>query len=149
MVITTSLFESFFYVALVRVDGCLWTAASTGVFSSLRRYISIKSRWNDIDRENRRTGRKLCPVPLCPPQIVQGQTRAWNRTSAAVRIRRITAWAMALPFYWRVLLLYWIAFVDRLSKLSQSKSNHIAPNTGVISKWWIGQDVVESDRGLI
>jgi hypothetical protein len=39
---------------------------------------------------------KTCPVPLCPPQIPHGLTRARTRASA-VRGQRLTAWAMARP----------------------------------------------------
>jgi hypothetical protein len=39
-------------------------------------------------------GDKPVPVPLCPPQIPYGLTRAWTRASA-VRGRRLTAWDMA------------------------------------------------------
>jgi hypothetical protein len=43
-----------------------------------------------------RIGEKLVPVPLCPAQIPHGLT--WSRTSAcAVRVRRLTAWAMVQP----------------------------------------------------
>jgi hypothetical protein len=53
--------------------------------------------------ENRRTRRKTCPVPLCPPQIPHGLTRERTRASA-VRGRRLTTWAKARPVsrshYW-------------------------------------------------
>jgi hypothetical protein len=50
-----------------------------------------------IGRRNRSTRRKPTPVPLCPPQIPHDLT--WARTrAAAVRSRRLTAWAMARPF---------------------------------------------------
>jgi hypothetical protein len=32
--------------------------------------------WNDIVRKNQRTHEKSVPVPLCPPQILHGLTRA-------------------------------------------------------------------------
>jgi hypothetical protein len=41
-------------------------------------------------------GEKPVPVPLCPPQIPHGLTRAWTRASA-VRDRRLPTWAMARP----------------------------------------------------
>jgi hypothetical protein len=41
-------------------------------------------------------GEKPVPVPLCPPQIPYGLTRARTRASA-VRGRRLTTWAMARP----------------------------------------------------
>jgi hypothetical protein len=47
-----------------------------------------------IGRGNRSTRRKPAPVPLCPPQIPNGLTRARTR-SASVGSRRLTAWAMA------------------------------------------------------
>jgi hypothetical protein len=39
---------------------------------------------------------KTCPVPLCPPQIPHGSTRA-RTWASAVRGQRLTAWAMARP----------------------------------------------------
>jgi hypothetical protein len=39
---------------------------------------------------------KPVPVPLCPPQIPHGLTRARTRASA-MRGRRLTTWAMARP----------------------------------------------------
>jgi hypothetical protein len=56
-------------------------------------------RWNDIDRENRRTGETPVPVPFCPPQIPHGLIRARTRDSV-VRGRRLTAWGMARPSGW-------------------------------------------------
>jgi hypothetical protein len=48
-------------------------------------------RWNDTDRDTEELfWEKPVPVPLCPPQIPRGLTRA-----SAVRGRRITTWAMA------------------------------------------------------
>jgi hypothetical protein len=46
-------------------------------------------------------GEKPVPVPLCPPQIPHGLTRAWTWASA-VRGRRLTTWAMPRPTgsYW-------------------------------------------------
>jgi len=52
--------------------------------------------WNDIDRGKPKYSEKTCPVPLCPPQIPHGLTRARTRASA-VRGQRLTAWAMARP----------------------------------------------------
>jgi hypothetical protein len=41
-------------------------------------------------------GGKPVPVTFCPPQIPHGPT--WDRTRAsAMRVRRLTAWAMAQP----------------------------------------------------
>jgi hypothetical protein len=42
-------------------------------------------------------GEKPVPVPLCPPQIPHGLTRARIRSSA-VRGRRLTTWAMVRPY---------------------------------------------------
>jgi hypothetical protein len=41
-------------------------------------------------------GEKPVPVPICPPQIPHGLTRARTRASA-VRGRRLMTWAMARP----------------------------------------------------
>jgi hypothetical protein len=50
-----------------------------------------------IDRRNRSIRRKPAPVPLCQPQIPHDLI--WPRTrAAAVGSRRLTDWAMALPF---------------------------------------------------
>jgi hypothetical protein len=47
-------------------------------------------RWNDIDRGKPKIiGEKPVPVPLCPPQIPHGLTRARTQASA-VRGRRLT-----------------------------------------------------------
>jgi hypothetical protein len=48
-------------------------------------------------------GEKPVPVPLCPPQIPHGLTRAWIRTSV-VKVRRLTAWAMARPQIYLLLI---------------------------------------------
>jgi hypothetical protein len=39
-------------------------------------------------------GKRPIPVPLCPPQIPHGMTRAWTRVSE-IRCRRLTTWAIA------------------------------------------------------
>jgi hypothetical protein len=49
-----------------------------------------------ISRGDRSTRRKPAPVPLCPPQIPHDLIRA-RTLAAAVRSRRLTAWAMARP----------------------------------------------------
>lgn len=50
-----------------------------------------------IDRGNWSTWRKLAPVPLCPTQIPHDLV--WVRTqTAAVKRRRLTAWATWHPF---------------------------------------------------
>jgi hypothetical protein len=44
--------------------------------------------------------KKPAPVPLCPPQISYDQT--WARTrAAAVVSRRLTAWAVVWPYFWK------------------------------------------------
>jgi hypothetical protein len=43
-------------------------------------------------------GEKPVPVPLCPPQIPHGPTLDRTRVSA-MRGRRLTAWAMARPYF--------------------------------------------------
>jgi hypothetical protein len=60
---------------------------------SLRSYMSMETRWNDIDRE---TEENPVPVPLLRPQISHGltQTRA---VVSAVRVRLLTTWAMTRP----------------------------------------------------
>jgi hypothetical protein len=58
-------------------------------------YVGMWSpRWNDIDRENRRTRRKTCPSATLSTTNLTGLTRA-----AAVWGRRLTAWAMSRPKY--------------------------------------------------
>jgi hypothetical protein len=49
-----------------------------------------------IGRGNRSTRRKPATMPLSPPQMPHDLTRARTR-AAAVRSRRLTAWAMARP----------------------------------------------------
>jgi hypothetical protein len=55
-------------------------------------------RWNGMIPigESRRPRRKPVTVPLSPPQIANGPTRARTRSSA-VKHRRLTAWDMARP----------------------------------------------------
>jgi hypothetical protein len=65
--------------------------------SSPRWYEFGERRWNDIlTGETEELGEKPVPVPLCPPQIPHGLTRARTRASA-VRGRRLTAWTTARP----------------------------------------------------
>jgi hypothetical protein len=60
----------------------------------------MEHRWNYTDRgKPKYSGKKPIPVPLCPPQIPRDRNRA-----SAVRDRRLTAWAMARPT-WFVLIL--------------------------------------------
>jgi hypothetical protein len=51
-----------------------------------------------IGRGNRSTWRNPAPVTLCPPQIPIDQTRARTQ-AAAVGSQRLTAWAMARPWF--------------------------------------------------
>jgi hypothetical protein len=51
-----------------------------------------------IGRGSRNTRRKRAPAPLCPPQIPLDQTRARTR-AAVVGSQRLTAWAMARPYF--------------------------------------------------
>jgi hypothetical protein len=55
-----------------------------------------EQRWDDIAGETGQFGEKPVPVPLYPPQIPYGLTRARTRTYA-LRGRRLTAWAMTRP----------------------------------------------------
>jgi hypothetical protein len=56
-----------------------------------------------IGRGNRSTRSKPFPVPLRPPQIPHDLTRARTR-AAAVGSQRLTAWAMARPYNFTLLL---------------------------------------------
>jgi hypothetical protein len=59
--------------------------------------MSVEAVRGMIGRGNRSARRKPAPVPLCSPQIPHDLT--WARTrAAAVGSRRLTAWAMALPY---------------------------------------------------
>jgi hypothetical protein len=59
------------YVSILRIRQMIWVWRAT-----------VEWYWRG----------KTCPVPLCPPQIPHGLTRA-----SAVRGRRLTTWAMARP----------------------------------------------------
>jgi hypothetical protein len=81
-------------VDLVSKRGCLLTLA---YYAFPRWYEFGERRWNDIlTGENEELGEKPVPVPLFPPQIPHGLSRARKRASA-VRGRRLTAWAMVRP----------------------------------------------------
>jgi hypothetical protein len=54
-----------------------------------------------IGRGHRSTRRKPAPAPLYPPQIPHDQTLARTR-AAAVGSKRLTAWAMARPTYYKI-----------------------------------------------
>jgi hypothetical protein len=56
----------------------------------------MEHRWNETEKENSLTRGKPVLVPNCPPQIPHRVIL--NRTrSSAVRVQRLSAWAMARP----------------------------------------------------
>jgi hypothetical protein len=58
---------------------------------------SRQPQWNAVDSgKPKNSWEKPVPVPLCPPQIPHGLTRARTRASAA-RDWRPTSWSMARP----------------------------------------------------
>jgi hypothetical protein len=76
----------------------LWTAATNGhiVHPPYNAWVwrtTVEWYWQGKTEE---LGEEPFPMPLCPPQIPHGLTRArtWD---FAVRSRRLTAWAMARP----------------------------------------------------
>jgi hypothetical protein len=76
-----------------------------------------------IDGKTVELWEKPAPVPLCPPQIPHGLTKARTRASA-VRGRRLTTWAMALP----------LEFTLLMTKIYQKIANHIfLPETEHVS----------------
>jgi hypothetical protein len=86
-----------------RFFSCRWGGSSTQAW--MPTYVSILRNpqmiwvWRAtvewyIDGKTEELGKKPVPVPLCPPQITHGLTRARTRASA-VRGRRLTTWAMA------------------------------------------------------
>jgi hypothetical protein len=69
------------------------------ILSSPRWYEFGERPWNIIlTVETEDLGEKPVPVPLYPPQIPNGLTRARIR-ACEVRGRGLTAWAMAQPSY--------------------------------------------------
>jgi hypothetical protein len=70
------------YVSILRIPQMIWVWSAT-----------VEWYWQGKTEE---LGEKPVPVPLCPPQIPHGLTRARSRASA-VRGRRLTTWAMARP----------------------------------------------------
>jgi hypothetical protein len=93
----------YYYFFLVFSDGWDWIHLVRRPPFGLLYQPRIDDEWGVvggmiIGRGNRSTRRKTTPVPLCPPQIPHDLT--WDRTrAAAVGSRRLTAWAMARPFY--------------------------------------------------
>jgi hypothetical protein len=81
-------------VSLVSKRGCLLTLA---YYTFPRWYEFGERRWNDTAYWQGKTEElveKPFPVPLCPPQIPHGLTRARTRTFV-VTGRQLTTWAMA------------------------------------------------------
>jgi hypothetical protein len=70
------------YVSISRIPQMIWVWRAT-----------VEWYWQGKTEE---LWEKPVPVPLCPPQIPHGLTRAWTRASAA-RGRRLTTWAIARP----------------------------------------------------
>jgi hypothetical protein len=70
------------YVSILRIPQMIWVWRAT-----------VEWYWQGKTEE---LGEKPVPVPLCPPQIPHGLTRARNWASA-VRGRRLTTWATARP----------------------------------------------------
>jgi hypothetical protein len=56
-------------------------------------WVNIEQRWNDTDRENWRTRRKICPSAT-----LSTTNPKWTNGASAVRDRRLNTWAMARPF---------------------------------------------------
>jgi hypothetical protein len=96
------------FVGVKRLWSCRWgktVALNCGYqrayCSSPTWYMGVESNGGMIlTGETGQFGEKPVPVPLYPPQIPYGLTRARTRTYA-LRGRRLTAWAMARP-YWLV-----------------------------------------------
>jgi hypothetical protein len=70
------------YVSILRISQMIWVWRAT-----------VEWHWQGKPEE---LGEKPVPVPLCPPQISHGLTRARTRASA-VTGRQLTTWAMARP----------------------------------------------------
>jgi hypothetical protein len=72
-------------------------------YSSSRWYMGMEGDGGMIlTGDNRITRRKPVPVQICPPHIPHGLTHGRSRASA-VKGRRLTAWAMAMPIHYLVL----------------------------------------------
>jgi hypothetical protein len=70
------------YVSILRIPQMIWVCRPT-----------VEWYWQGKAEE---LWEKPLPVPLCPPEIPHGLTRARTRASA-VRGRRLTTWAMSRP----------------------------------------------------
>jgi hypothetical protein len=70
------------YVSILRIPQMIWVWRAT-----------VEWYWQG---KTEKLGEKPVSVPLCPPQIPHGLTRAQTRASA-VRGQRLTTWAMARP----------------------------------------------------
>jgi hypothetical protein len=79
------------YASILRIPQMIWVWRAT-----------VEWYWQGKTEE---LGGIPVPVPLCPPQIPHGLTRARSRASA-VRGRRLTTWAMARPFVCPITTLY-------------------------------------------
>jgi hypothetical protein len=71
------------YVSILRIPQMIWVWRAT-------------VEWYIDRRKPEKLGEKPVPVPLRPPQIPHGLTRA-RTWASAVRVRRLTTWAMARP----------------------------------------------------
>jgi hypothetical protein len=92
------------YVSILRIPQMIWVWR-------------VMVEWY-IDGKTEELWEKPVPVPLCPPQIPHGLTRAWTRASV-VRGRRPTTWAMIGPVWnvtWHLLIMW---------KLIWLKAQHI------------------------
>jgi hypothetical protein len=122
-------------VGLVPKRGCLLTLA---YYAFPTWYEFGERRWNDTDRgKTEKLEEKPVPVPLCPPQIPHGLTRALTRASA-VRGRRLTTWAMATAPEWYVTPCQ-VIFLDSVPCLNQRSSNcctRTTSDTPASFKWY-------------
>jgi hypothetical protein len=91
------------YVSILRIPQMIWVWRAT-----------VEWYWQGKTEE---LGEKPVPVPLCPQQIPHGLTQARTRASA-VRVRRLTTWAMARPFRYVTKLLIRESYLT-LSKITR------------------------------
>jgi hypothetical protein len=84
-------------ILVVCVDGvrlCLWTVATNIHFvHSQVIYEYGEPRWNDVDRENRKTQRKTCSS--C---TLSTTNSTWTDLGLRVTGEQLTAWAMIWPY---------------------------------------------------